>query len=114
MKFTEDQLERLNDSLKRFITSNRYLRAGTVDYSTTINQTESNILIFWLDKFATHYQEKFILPDFESYCDRLFGKLKPRLSEFLADENIPSYSFNCTFYLGEKRYHNFEIVLASL
>lgn len=113
MKFTEDQLSRLNNCLKGFITSNRYLRSGTVDYSTTINQTVGNILIFRLDKFAQHYQDKFILPNFEGYCNGLFAKLKPRLAEFLAKENIPSYSFNCTFYVGEKRYHNFEIVLAA-
>ena len=102
----------LEQKLMNFIRLNPRLRENIVRRSRFLKVKDSEIHID-LAEFNFDYQTKFILADFEKYCNSFVALLEPVLADFLNEIQYGGHGFVFQFRLGGHDYTKRKTVLVN-
>lgn len=86
---SEEQKSKFNDYLASWLRGNKYLRKYTTSYASVLQYNGEHMVIN-LHLLSDHYHQKFIIGKLGDYANGLLAVLKPLITDFYIQQNIPS------------------------
>lgn len=98
-----DVVNLLNEKILNFIRLNPKLRSHIFNRKRFV-ENKADGIYFNLIEFSEAYRAKFIEPDFEGYCLKFMGLLKPLLLDFTREIGFNGNVYRYYFRLGGRTF----------
>ncbi|SMC44253.1 hypothetical protein [Pedobacter africanus] len=102
----------LHEKLQNFIRLNARLREN-IDRKSKFLQIRNSEIYINLNELKPQYQFKFIIVDFQKYCDNFIAVLEPVFASFLSEIQHDAHSFIFKFSLGPDNCVKYKTIMAA-